>query len=786
MADKHSLRRAISCPGPLTTVWQNSTSDQDAGLTLKSIAAGNNGVVVGRRDGRLHRFEQDQLVQTWQISASEIRCLSMSSDERYVLAGTEEGNVSLLTLPSGETIRRFPGHDDRVTGVAFLGPDAIVSSSRDGSIRLFRTDGTPIISLEMPGPVLRFDISPDGTRLAAVVEGERAARVWHLDHLSKELSHFALPLKMEHLQAASSPTITRPLIPQPRNIANQSIGPNGLKMEVFAGSLHRRLMERFDRGVNLVSTDQTPDLTRPPDPYSVRWSGWLKPDEPGPYELALYHDDGVRLWLDGELLLGWYPELTGLHTTNVFLSNRAYSIRVAYRNSYSKSAICRLLWRKPNQELWELIPSECLFRDRDTATNAVLAPRGSGDAVSVAAPPTGPNGLKAELIMGMRTPAPGSTVRELRREWYDDHGPKLGSPVPGISEDFFSIAWTGWIHAPKAGRYTFVTESDNGVFFAIDGNVLKHDVAVARPFKADVELTSDFHSLEIRIEKQLGNACCKLLWIPPGCSTPEVIPKEFLFHGQEAFSNRVNSWVGFGNHVNRNNFGLSSDSRTGDSPGRVGGTFATGSIPLGENCTPGAYFADIDLGGTLDLSMPFQARGSFVVTESSAFNGGVDIHFFRRADTEAMPCKDKDMRANTMGLSISDPDPITVGHRALIRFHLADGSYESTQSLNRPFGIVVGMPYRFRLSYSPKGGVHGHGRLSAKLFSGEILLDTGSLDLNPTHRAIGASFDAFGLRFGNETAITPSPNLVTLFLDELVYTRLPQIDSIRADESIAH
>jgi WD40 repeat protein len=194
VADHCTLRQASPCPGSLRAVWQASAADQQAGATLRSMAAGTHIVVVGQRDGKLHQFVNGQLQRTWSISTSEVRCLALSANEGLVLAGTELGRVRLLALPSGAVVHEFPDHGDSVTGVAFAGPDLLVSSSRDGTIRLCRAEGTPLLTLEMPAPVQRLVVAPDASRLAVLVEGERAARVWHLDQLRLELDRLGLSL----------------------------------------------------------------------------------------------------------------------------------------------------------------------------------------------------------------------------------------------------------------------------------------------------------------------------------------------------------------------------------------------------------------------------------------------------------------------------------------------------------------------------------------------------------------------------------------------------------------
>jgi WD40 repeat protein len=174
-----------------------------------------------------------------------VQCLALSAEEGLVLAGTELGKVCLRALPSGDLVHQFPDHGDRVTGVAFAGPDLIVSSSRDGTIRLWRRDGTPLLTLEMPGPVQRLAVSADGSRLAAVIEGERAARLWHLDRLGQALDRLGLPLGVEY----SHPDPARPIPPVavPAYQVEPATGPNGLKAEYFAShDFHLKVAERYD------------------------------------------------------------------------------------------------------------------------------------------------------------------------------------------------------------------------------------------------------------------------------------------------------------------------------------------------------------------------------------------------------------------------------------------------------------------------------------------------------------------------------------------------------------
>ena len=79
--------------------------------------------------------------------------------------------------------------------------------------------------------------------------------------------------------------------------------------------------------------------------FSVRWTGKLTPLESGTYQLGATADDGVRLYLDGKLLIdAWAANPTKTVTKEVTLeANRAYEVRMEYYQ-YNREAIAKLVW----------------------------------------------------------------------------------------------------------------------------------------------------------------------------------------------------------------------------------------------------------------------------------------------------------------------------------------------------------------------------------------------------------------------------------------------------------
>jgi beta-glucosidase len=137
----------------------------------------------------------------------------------------------------------------------------------------------------------------------------------------------------------------------------------GLKGEYFRGRdfagapamtrVDARIAFRWDRGAPTddlaargeLSNEQT--LTG--DDFSVRWTGQLLPPTSGRYELVVSANDGVRLSLDGKVLVnGWETnERVRSHSVSVDLqAGRAYEIKLEYFENV-RDAEVRLGWQRP-------------------------------------------------------------------------------------------------------------------------------------------------------------------------------------------------------------------------------------------------------------------------------------------------------------------------------------------------------------------------------------------------------------------------------------------------------
>jgi hypothetical protein len=139
---------------------------------------------------------------------------------------------------------------------------------------------------------------------------------------------------------------------------------SGLKGEYFADeNLNLLVRTRIDSRIDFGWMDASPNSAIPADHFSVRWSGRIRPPVTGKYTIITKSDDGIRLWLDGQLVIdNWSQHSTTQNANIVELQGKQmHRIRLEYFESTEKSAL-QLLWSGPGiQE--QIIDKKYLFPD---------------------------------------------------------------------------------------------------------------------------------------------------------------------------------------------------------------------------------------------------------------------------------------------------------------------------------------------------------------------------------------------------------------------------------------
>ncbi len=122
-------------------------------------------------------------------------------------------------------------------------------------------------------------------------------------------------------------------------------------------------------------------------------------------------------------------------------------------------------------------------------------------------------------------------------DWYwTDVGPR-----PGMSGEHFSVRWTGWIKAPKAGKYKLILVGDEGSRLFLDGkpcidawNRGNHVVS------GTADLTGAPQPIVVEYFENTGDTRLTLFWQPLGFPTPSIVPSSVLFPTEEDAQAKVN------------------------------------------------------------------------------------------------------------------------------------------------------------------------------------------------------------------------------------------------------
>ena len=184
---------------PITS-WSNWESEVMDGVSgVNSVVAGNRWVLAGSNDctTKLVDAKTGKLHSTWPSPDSQIYAVALSSDEKMAISGSQGGRIQVRDIPSGEVLSTFHEHYDEVTSIEFNPAETLVATgSKDGSVLLWRRQGMELkvlLTLRFAsGSVDSVRFSHDGRKLAVLVRGERAVRIWHLDRLKHRLGQMGL------------------------------------------------------------------------------------------------------------------------------------------------------------------------------------------------------------------------------------------------------------------------------------------------------------------------------------------------------------------------------------------------------------------------------------------------------------------------------------------------------------------------------------------------------------------------------------------------------------------
>lgn len=261
-------------------------------------------------------------------------------------------------------------------------------------------------------------------------------------------------------------------------------------------------VSRVDPQVNFTWGLASCDAAIGVETFSTRWTGNVQPTASGTYTFYTMSDDGVRLWVNGTLVIdNWTDHSTTENSGSIVLNEGAYyDIRLDYYENTGYSDM-RLSWLPPGG-VKQIIPQSQLSSTQQGA------------------------GVPATYFDNLDFTGP--TVNRVDPKIDFDWG--SGSPHPSIGVEEFSTRWIGSVRAPVSGSYTFHTMSDDGVRLWVDGALIVENWTVhpATENSGTITLSAgQRYEFQLDFYENFGAAVARLSWTPPGGSK-EIIPQQNL------------------------------------------------------------------------------------------------------------------------------------------------------------------------------------------------------------------------------------------------------------------
>jgi len=137
---------------------------------------------------------------------------------------------------------------------------------------------------------------------------------------------------------------------------------NGLYGEYFDDmDLSNRKLTRIDATVNFDWGSGAPDALIAAHTFSARWTGCVRAPSSGTYMFHTLSDDGVRLWVNNQLLFdNWTDHTTTEASGSISLTEgNQYNIKLEYYQNLGE-AVIKLLWTPPGLSK-QIIPHDLLY-----------------------------------------------------------------------------------------------------------------------------------------------------------------------------------------------------------------------------------------------------------------------------------------------------------------------------------------------------------------------------------------------------------------------------------------
>lgn len=121
------------------------------------------------------------------------------------------------------------------------------------------------------------------------------------------------------------------------------------------------VVTRKDNKIDFNWKRESPAVGISSDTFSVRWQGKIMPIYSEKYTFLVSSDDGVRLWIDGKLIIDhWQDQSAAIRKGSIILTaGTLYDMKIEYYENRSDASIS-LMWESPRQKQ-RVIPNNAFF-----------------------------------------------------------------------------------------------------------------------------------------------------------------------------------------------------------------------------------------------------------------------------------------------------------------------------------------------------------------------------------------------------------------------------------------
>lgn len=212
--------------------------------------------------------------------------------------------------------------------------------------------------------------------------------------------------------------------------------------------------------------------------FSARWQRTIDVSA-GVYRFTATMDDGMRVWVDGLLLIdSWWDSQVHSLSADYYLNSGSHQVKVEYYQ-VGGQAVAKLNW------------------------------------VPVSGPPSAIYNWRGEYFNNMSLSGQPAMVRDDPAIDFDWGG---GAPAWNIvSADQFSARWTRDIYF-NAGRYRFTVSADDGARLWVNGQLIIdqwHDASETY-YIQEVDLPGGYIPIKMEYYEHNGGAVAKLSWLRIG------------------------------------------------------------------------------------------------------------------------------------------------------------------------------------------------------------------------------------------------------------------------------